>query len=544
MTSISSIPAWNPISARSSAAVTNKVEAPASQAAMPSTIVNLTPESMAASRRGLQGAAGATAAPLLWESKSQDTVSALMGRNFASSSLAGRFSGLGAALLKQFQSDGRGVSQTVHLAPPGAQPTPYDAVGATASAPALHGVGDNKVTLSITTKSGTQVQVALDSQDDGLAVQMTSSGELSDVELRALGGLSAAFQEAIDGMAQEPPQLKLKGLTQFDSSVLASVDLRAAVKSTSEPERTQTLTFHADGAQRKLSFSGVSGTAAVSVDMSKLAGVGSAQQQAKAMDSYLKQFDQAASRGKGDAALMSMFKDAFVGMNSNYGAVAQPSGGGVQSGKWELAVEDRAVLTGLADFSASVTQAAKSSNPMRPSEQDSFSYQVSQSTSITGHSEDDRSISQQQKSELSASFHMPITPGAQLRLDGTLQSQNYDYHQINDSASSAVDLAYEKGRLVKATLNQSASQSTHIMRYELGKLVSDTVTPGQQSLQRDLVAALTSYQRGTASQTRDERIEQRKQMLSGVNEQIFLRAYPDPQSGVWSIDKARAGAMQ
>lgn len=479
---------------------------------------------------------------LMWENKSQDALSALIAKNFPARFLAGRFSGLGAALLDQFKGEGKNVSQSVQRAPLRKQAIYGEIVAATP--PALHGLGENKVSLSITTASGAQVTLALDSQDDGLGVKMSSCGELSDVERRALAGLATAFQDAIDGIAQDPPQIKLVGLTQFDTAVLASVDLRAAVKMNTDPESTQTLEFHADGAQRKLSFSNASGAAAVSVDMSKLASVGNARQQAKAIASYVKRFDQAASRGHGDAALMSMFKDAFVGMNSNYGAATQAADGALQPSKWQLAAEERAVLTGLADFKASLTQTAKSSNPMRPMEQDSFSYQVSQSTSLTGRDKDSRSIAQQQKSVLSASFHTPSTPGTQLRLDRTQESQYYDYYQIDDSAKSDVRLAYDEGRLSKATIEQSAKQSSHFMRYALGKLVNDTTTPGQQSLRRDLLDALALYQSGTGKQTRDEKNYQREQTLSDLNERIFLRPYPDVLSMVAPADKNPASAAQ
>ncbi|NHZ80281.1 hypothetical protein F2P44_13500 [Massilia sp. CCM 8695] len=265
--------------------------------------------------------------------------------------------------------------------------------------------------------------------------------------------------------------------------------LRAAIKLDTDPERTQALDFHADGAQRKVSLSGPSGTASVSVDTGNLSGLGSPEQQARALAGQLKQFDHAASRGRADAGLMTMFKDAFSGLNANVGSTAPRAGANV-GGKWELAAADHAALSGLADFSAQVSQASTSINPMRPSEQDSFAYEMSQSISIGGRSQGERSIAQQQKSELNASFHTPGTPGGQLKLDYTQQSQNYNFHQIKDAASSDVNLAYSDGRLVTATLNQSASQPARVMSYVMGNLVSDTVTPVRQAFQRDLLSAL------------------------------------------------------
>ncbi|NHZ32695.1 hypothetical protein [Massilia rubra] len=514
MNPISATPSWNAATARSSPPTSSRSEPPALRAAAPSTIVKLSPQSLSASASGRPG--------LSWESTAQDGVSALMAANVGARSAAGRFSGLGAALLSQFRGEGGNVSQSVQMAPAAMPASPY---GVAAAAPALHGLGNDKISLSISTKSGVEVTLSLDNTDDGLAVRMSSSADLSDAERSALAGLADGFQEAIDGMTQDPPSVRLQGLTQFDPAVLASVDLRATIKLASDPEATQSLAFHADGAQRKVSLSGPSGTASVSVDTGNLSGLGSPEQQARALASHLKQFDQAASRGRADAGLMTMFKEAFTGLNTNVGA-AQTRGGVATGGKWELAAADHAALSGLADFSASVSQASTAINPMRPSEQDSFAYELSQSTSVGGPSRGERTVSQQQKSELNASFHTPSTPGAVLRLDHTEASQNYDYHQIKDAASSDVDLAYSDGHLVKATLNQSASQSARVLSYVMGKLVSDMVTPGQQSLQRDLLAALSPYLTGQTRLSDDQKDEQRQQSLSSLSEQVLLKSYP------------------
>ncbi|NHZ66664.1 hypothetical protein [Massilia genomosp. 1] len=525
MTVISSIPSWNATPVRSPASSAQRADAQVVQKPAASTIVKLSPQSLSASASGRPG--------LSWESTAQDGVSALMAANVGARSAAGRFSGLGAALLGQFRGEGGNISQSVQLAPAATPASPYGVAAATpaspygvaAAAPALHGLGNDKISLSISSKSGVDVTLSLDNTDDGLAVRMSSSAELSDAERSALAGLADGFQEAIDGITQDPPSVRLQGLTQCDPAVLASVDLRATIKLSSDPEATQSLALHADGAQREVSLSGPSGSASVSVDTSNLAGLGSPEQQARALASHLKQFDQAASRGRADTGLMTMFKEAFTGINTNVGA-AQPRGGVATGGKWELAADDHAALSGLADFSASVSQASTAINPMRPGEQDSFAYELSQSTSVGGPSRGERTVSQQQKSELNASFHTPSTPGAVLRLDHTEASQNYDYHQIKDAASSDVDLAYSDGYLVKATLNQSASQSARVLSYVMGKLVSEMVTPGQQSFQRDLLAALAPYLTGQTRLSDDQKDEQRQQSLSSLSEQVLLKGYP------------------
>lgn len=181
------------------------------------------------------------------------------------------------------------------------------------------------------------------------------------------------------------------------------------------------------------------------------------------------------------------------------------------------------MLTGLADFSASVMQAKTFPNPMRPGEKDSFSYQASQSTEIKGPDQANRTISQTQQSSLQASYHQSNILDVPLVLTEAAASQNYSYYTINDAATSTMDMAYKKGILVKASLSQSSSQSTRVQKYEMGHLKDDTTTPEQASLTQDLVKTLMPDTKSDDTRTPLERY-QRKQMLSSTNDMIFLQA--------------------
>lgn len=516
MTSVSSIASWNASTLLGPAtASAGRSRASSLPPATPSTIVAL-----GAADPGL---ATDKPAPLQWERASRDAVSALMAKNFSAQGASGRFSGLGAALLEQLKGGVTQLSQTAQRASDGVQAATYAGL-ATGVSGALHGMGDDKFSLGVTTRSGVDVKLSLDSDGDGLAVQMTASGELSDDETRALGQLSKAFQEAIDGMAQDPPQLKLAGLMQFDAKQLAAVDLRARVGLDTLPPGVQTLSFQADATQRKVAFSGAAGSLDVKVDASLAASLGGPEQQARALKSYMSQFDQAATRGHADGALMGLFKDTFSALHSPVGEAPQLSLGGATPGKWQLAAQDQALLTGLADFSASVSQTPKMENPMRLSEQDAFAYEVGQSTSIGGRSIDERAISQKQTSSLSASFHMPLVAGTSLNLTTAAESQNYTYHQIDDTASSDANIVYRDGKLAKATLAQSSNQSARVQRYEMGKLKSDLTTPDHHALLRDLVASLAPYQAGQTSLNAEQKAQQRTLMLRELNDDVFLTA--------------------
>lgn len=455
----------------------------------------------------------------IWMTRSNDTVSSLMAGNFFSHSLTNRLKGLGSALLDMVKSGASSFSQSV------TQSSAESAAVTSASGPTSFPWADEK--LVIKTQSGVEVNISLNTQEDRLAVKMTSSGELSEAERIALGNLSGAFQDAIDGLNAKPPHLDLGGLTQFDSTVLSSVDFHSNI--TLDKQAPQTLDFHADGVARTLSLDGPIGTVNVKVDMLDASNWGSPKQRTAAIDSYLKQFDQAASRGNADASLMAMFKDAFSQMNSNY-AVSP-----LQHPSVVLAKNDYAMLTGLADFDASITQMPKAPNPMHLSELDTFFYQTSQNTNIRGASQLDRSISQHQQSHLTASYHKPLVPDIPLELTTQNKSQNYYYEQIDDTAESSTDIEYTKGRLTKALSTLSASQSTHISKYEMGKLTEDTTTPFNASLTQDILATLKPFLENTRPRLPLD-VYRYQQVLSDVHDQIFLRANPaDLHAKGWNI---------
>jgi hypothetical protein len=452
---------------------------------------------------------------LVWENRTRSTTATLMARNFNDNSVAGRLKGLGSELLKQVAYDGADFSQTVQQAPGGVQADTYDML-VSPSQVTQHGMGDNQIGLTITTRSGVKVEFKLDAGDNSIAIEAHADGELNEVERKALGKLSEAFQKSIDGLTEDPPRIDLEGLTQFDSNVLSSVDLKGQIKI--NPKETQLLEFHADSKQRSVSFSGPAGNAKIGVDLSQPPSWGSKQQQAKALDNYMQQVDQAGMRGQGNGAMIKMFKDAFTDMNADYG---KPPAAAPLS--IFLSDQDHALTTGLADFSASFAQAEVASNPARVTEKDTFAYELSQKTSITGSSQLDRGISQQQQSHLKAQYHAPVKADARLALDLSPNSQNYKYVTINDSASSTTEIGYDKGVLVKASMEMQANQTSRVLKYTLGKLQEDHTTPYGKAMKRDLLSTLEPERNGLGPLSDSER----EQMLAKLNDQILLKSNPD-----------------
>jgi len=432
-------------------------------------------------------------------SDSRDAVTFQMLDSYtAALTMTGRFSGVGSALLDRLKTTGSDFSQSVS--------TTGGVVPSSPQGP------EGEIGLTVKTKSGVTVDIEIDTGGGSLSASIKSSGKLSDSERSAVAQLADGFQQAIDGFSARPPKLDLSGLARFDASALASVNFQYYV--TSDGSANISASYLQSSATRSLNIKSAEGAIGVSVDTNNSALRGTISQRAASVASYLKQFDQANSDGHGNAALMSMFEDGFAQMNEDYGT---PSGQVLPGAAYAPALQqaDQAMLTGLGDFSASITDATTSPNPMRPSEVDSFSYQVSQSTKLAG-SPLDGQTTQYQQSRLSASYHQgePV-------LTSSRSSQNYDYVQIDDSTACTVQMATERGALRDASLNQSSDQKTRDSKYEEGELISDVTTPEERSQSSDLLALLKPLI-DNGDTTRDS--VEWQQALSSIHRMIQLGA--------------------
>ncbi|MFD4840104.1 hypothetical protein ACFWP0_21570 [Achromobacter sp. NPDC058515] len=422
----------------------------------------------------------ASTSGVTWERDAVDAVSSAMASAVLSRSAAGRLEGVASALLARFKTDGGNFSQSAVL-----PRTPDQLAGLTdAMAARLPAQSDDAYTLRITTASGAKVAVTLGNNADGLAVQIeVTDGELSETERNAIAGLSKSFQDAVDGLASVPPRMALAGLAKFNTAVLSSVSLQAT--SSTNGVMAQTIDFVADSKQRSLTVKSAAGVVKVDVDVSKPALFGNEQQRAAAVSDYLQQFDTAQGRGKGDADLMALFKDAFTELHKTYEAGAAPSS--QASSRVAAGYTYRSLLSGVADFSASVSQTMEMTNPYKTSEIDQFTYQVAQSSSVSGRPLFDLAVKQEQRSNLAASYHAALTPQMKLDLSNDKDSQNYRFYQINDKVSSQTDIRYEEGRLAAATLTQSRNLSMRVQTYMKGELVGDSTIPVSESKTRDLL---------------------------------------------------------
>ncbi|MEX6676970.1 lactate dehydrogenase [Pseudomonas sp. W2Oct36] len=464
--------------------------------------------------------------PPAWEYTRQDKVSLAMMGNFSTSATAGRFQGLGATLLSQLAQTGQNISQSVLRSTTGKALEPAELA---AAQDRLHSHPANSISLTLKTASGKTIELSLSSQDDGLAVQaQVSGGDLSDDELNALNAMADGFQSAIDGLTAKPPTLKLDALTHFDSKAFASVDMKTSLKL--EDGSAQTLELHADADQRSVRMSGALGNLELSVDLKNAAIRGDSAQQAKALDGYVSQIESARKRGDGDAQLLSMFEDAFKTLHSNY-PDTRVSTAPQTVNSIELTDTDHGLLTGLGDFSASVSEKSVEGNPARPGELDSFAYILSQTTQSKGRDQLNRTIVQDQQSQLTASYHKPLPGGQKLALSTDPASQNYLYYQVSDQASSKTSIGYKKGELVDATLSQSASQSTRIAKYVMGRLEKDTHTPISTSKTQNFLSVLQQALQQDKEAKQGRGTSTLKDTLAGIHAKVLLQSDPSKLNG-------------
>ena len=249
-----------------------------------------------------------------------------------------------------------------------------------------------------------------------------------------------------------------------------------------------------------LTIKNATGVVTVNVDASQPTVVGSAQQRDAAVASYLQKFDAARSRGEGDQTLMSFFKEAFSALHQSYETAAPSPLSLIGKSKDAVPLAHRGALSGMADFSASITQGPVASNPYRTGEQDSFSFLATQRTSISGVRGLGVNVSQESETNLVASFHKPLPGVKDLNLTLDPETQNYRYFLIEDVENNKTDLAYDRlGNLSQASRTESSVLSTRVKTYAKGKLVSDdtlpTVTSQTKSLMSELLAAQSEAQR-------------------------------------------------
>ena len=422
-----------------------------------------------------------------WASPPTDPVSVLMQKNLRAGVTddSAWLKGLGAAVLNRLATSPSGFSQTVASYPQDNAQSADAARVSSQQALASASAAANRVGLTITTASGKTVNIAVSFASGGLggasslAVDVQVDGDLSADEQKAVVQLSAGFQAALDGLAKVPPEVNLSGLVGYDASVLAGVDLNIRARPPLNGE-LESFAFHADATQRSFSMDGVGGKMALSVDLSQPEIRGSAAQQKAALSDYLAQFDAANRRGHGNAKLIAQFKDAFVQLNSNYPAADKRSIP-LLNGK------DRSLLSGLADFSASMsgdfTDAAEG-HVM--TEAGHLEYRAAQSTTISGRDKySGLAVKQTQRASLKSDF-VKSRNGTEL----DTSTGNYDRYSIRDESSTTTSFAYAKDKVQSASIKRLVNQLENYAKLVDFKVVEERQTPRHEATLQDVSAQL------------------------------------------------------
>ncbi|WP_156371525.1 MULTISPECIES: hypothetical protein [unclassified Acidovorax] len=460
----------------------------------------------------------------VWEQAPDDALAEIMGRNASGTTQQGRLAGVGSALLEQVASTGAGYRQTIMnigaaYSPGQIQRKAADALWAFQSRPSA------SAELSIETASGAKVRLSITDQKEysptgsGMSVSIEVDGELTAQERDALKALAAGFDAAVQGLAGDEPRLDLEKLLQFDSKALGRVELKfERYGFDNEGKRVLELgaDLRLDASRREVEIKTREGVVAMNTDLRQPAQWGSAAQKDRAVAQYLGRIDQAAERGRANPGLVELFKSTFSAMHASYPSEGRDSSRlGISPGALPLrsdaqafSAEDQSLMTGLADFHASIAATTRATNPRRTQERDQFQYTLNQSTDIAGTSRGTRAVAQTQTSKLSAAYHQSLLSSAAPKFDSTAASQNYYYNTVEDSSTTEMRLAYDDDEPTRATLTHQASQSLHSLKVENNQVVGSQTTPGQQSSYKDLLPLIKELKRQQRDQEASERDRQ------------------------------------
>lgn len=372
------------------------------------------------------------------------------------------FATLGSTLLSNLNDNRGDVVQTLRGADMGIARAPYDSA----------------ITMDIVTQSGTKVQLVMSQQDDGMTVQLKTDGEaLNDDEAAAIAGLGKALGETLSGLGKQQPQLDISGLTQFDTRLLKSVDLKTDLRN--DDKSLQSLNFHADNKTRSTAYEDGDFSLKMSSDMAHSAFAGNAAQQQIALSAWDSKFDKARTAGQGNYDQMAALKAVFRALNSNTSAEKMPV---VATSAIRIGDNGASQLSGLNDFSLSLTQTEKSVNPAKLQEKDRFAYTASQSTEANAHSDSSKSVKQTTRSNLSAAWHQAIDPSIPLALGTQKSSQSYYYHVVENSEENSTTLNYNgRGQLANVAHHQQVDNRETVKKYLMGKLVDESLNPEKYS---------------------------------------------------------------
>lgn len=459
----------------------NAVEAATSATAGSRVSIGQSPSSADINTYNAKGTLGSGQVRYVWEQEGIDKLSMYMYSAIQSSSSAARFQGLGAALLEQLAANnGQRISQSGLAVTSGTATEPMLLALQQAR---LREFATDSVTFTLNTASGATVSLGLFSSASGLAVDAeVLGGSLTANELKGLSMMAGSFQTALNGLTQEPPSLRLGSLVKLDPTLFTGLQFTAQLQTAGGAQ--QSFALEMDEHTRSLELQAPSGNVKLNFDTQGGTLLGSEVQRQAAVSNYLNQFDAAQKRGNGDAQLMTLFKDAFRQLNSVDDTTPRPTNHDTLLNK-----TSRLLLSGLADFTASVTQPERRSNPMRKDEVDSFDYNVSQTTTLKGGAAN-LSLQQDQRSDLKASWHESLNPWVELRLGLDSESQDYRYHEVHDQASSSTRMAFVNNVMIEATATQQASQQERVRTYQQAELQTDVTTSAANDQSRDLLEIL------------------------------------------------------
>jgi hypothetical protein len=423
-----------------------------------------------------------TPSPVVAISQGGDTgIARLLTQRLGEGAIFGKIKGIAGELLQRISQGLQNQTQTASIQ----DATPVGAVQSTDAGRVSASRNRTELNLTIKSQSGAQVQLLVTEKDRSLAISTDVKGDLTAEEQKAIAALAKGVEKALAAFADGGSDVDIQSLVAADPKVLTYIDLHIEKKmaSVTSGELVSSFSFKANAQERRYQLTTPEQSIDVRVKSNPLTFSATTEQREKAIARYIAQLDRAADRSHESVARFGSLASVFSSLQRTTPTNASSVGGALT--RHAVDDNDNAVLSGLADFEVQFRTARQSPNPLKPQETDGIQFDTKQSTSATV-TPSSRTIRQSQEAHLIASYHLTLDGKAAPKLDATKASQNYSYTRIEDHASSEISIAHVPNQQTQVEVAKSASQSTHVQRFEAGKLVKDLLTPLQRSVRLSL----------------------------------------------------------
>ncbi|MEY8204378.1 MAG: hypothetical protein RPR40_04810 [Bermanella sp.] len=303
----------------------------------------------------------------------------------------------------------------------------------------------------------------------GIRVSFEIEGDLTPKELKQLEAFSQTIQQAssryFNSGQLDMAELDLSALSQF-----SDIELSFLNNGDGSGDRHLKMRYHDDHETRAIEVSLNGHTSNISIDKTSLGMDVSAQQSQQALEQYLILLKDNASEARAQPAaadlMLSMFNLGFANLQDEAKAALSQAPIDVAAASAEQPIKNG--LVGLPDFTFSFEARTEMPNAKhQPLEHVGFSVNLSLKSRVNEDvGSNTESISQTQKSHLSAAYYAPLDTWDNV----DFKYQNYQYIQLQRSSEQVTNLITQDNELILAAATEEGTFHKTTQVYEMGQL--------------------------------------------------------------------------